>query len=56
MKKLVIFLCGLLLALSLAGCEQREHTPAEQNPPAQRSIFSEDFGGDISLVPIEVQP
>ncbi len=56
MKKLVIFLCGLLLALSLAGCEKGEKTPSEQTPPTPRALFSEDFGGEISVVPIEVQP
>ena len=56
MKKLVIFLFALLLALSLAGCEQGEHAPAEQNPaPANTPIaFSDDFGSDISLVPVDV--
>ncbi len=54
MKKLVIFLFALLLALSLAGCEQGQHAPAEQNPPAPRAVFSDDFGGEISIVPIDV--
>ncbi|MBP3313860.1 MAG: PepSY domain-containing protein [Oscillospiraceae bacterium] len=56
MKKILIFLLGLLLALSLAACQQPAPAPEAQTPPPADppSASLADSAGNASIEPADI--